>query len=128
MQIRNYKHSDYEIISSWFKEINEIAPQKEQLPEESSFVVEIDNKLIALVTVFLTNVNVCYMENLIADPKFTNRKEIIQKLMDYVFIWAKKIGYKYAAGFTMHERLAKRHIDIGWDYKLNNVIIVGKEL
>ncbi len=128
MIIRNYKNSDYETICSLFKEVKEIAPQKEQLPEESSFVAEVNGKVSALVTIFLTNVNICYMENLIANPKIENRKEIVQNLMNYVFDYAKNKGYKYAAGFTMHEKLAKRHIDIGWDYKVHNVIIVGKEL
>jgi hypothetical protein len=128
MNIRNYTHHDYEMLCSWFKEAKEIAPEQGQLPEESTFVTEVNNIPAALVSVFLTNVDICYMENLIANPEFKNRKEIVQNLMDYAFSFAKSKGYKYSVGFTMHEQLAKRHINIGWDKKVNNVIIVYKEL
>lgn len=128
MNIRNYNKQDYEILCSWFKEIKEIAPEQGQLPEESTFIIELDKTPAALVSIFLTNVDVCYMENLIANPKVENRKEAVQCLMNYAFSFAKNKGYKYSAGFTMHEQLAKRHINIGWDKKVNNVIIVYKEL
>ena len=36
MNIRNYKDSDYSDISSWYKEVKEDAPFKEQIPLESS--------------------------------------------------------------------------------------------
>lgn len=128
MNIRNYTNTDFETISSWFKELNEIAPQKEQLPEESSFIIEVDNKAAALVSIFLTNVNICYMENLIANPGINNKKDVVQYLMNHAFSYAKSKGYKYSVGFTQHEKLAQRHINIGWDHKVNNVIIVCKEL
>lgn len=126
--IRNYQHKDYELLSSWFKEVKEITPEQGQLPEESTFIIEVDSTPAALVSIFLTNVDICYMENLIANPGIKNRKIVVQSLMDYAFDFAKIKGYKYAVGFTMHENLAKRHINIGWDKQLNNAIIVCKEL
>lgn len=125
MNIRNFKSSDYPLIKSWFKD----GPELEQMPEESSFVLEVENKPQACVSVFLTNTNIAYFENLIANPKFkkSERKEAIQKLMEHAWSFAKDKGYKYAVGFTLYEKLAARHLEMGWNKKFYS-ILVGKEL
>lgn len=124
MTIRPYTHNDFKMIQSWHKE----SPEKEQLPLESSFILEKNDVPVVCISVFLTNTNICYMENMIANPEIKDRKDATKAIMEHAWNFAKDKGYKYAVGFTKHESLAKRHLQMGWQKKFNNIIILGQEL
>lgn len=129
MNIRNLKSSDYELISSWWKDIGQHGPTQGQLPEDSSFILELDNKPILTMSVFLTNTDIAYFENLISDPNFKhNRKFYTQALMDHSFSFAKSKGYKYAVAFTTNEKLVNRNLKIGFDTAVRNLFLLSKEL
>lgn len=127
VNIRNFKNEDYDIVNSWWKKVGEIGPTIDYLPEESSFILEIDNNPCLCISVYLTNTPSAYFENLIADPEFKDRKYAAEILLKHAFNFAKNKGYKYALGFTNYEKLATRHLEMGWQKK-KNTTVVFKEL
>lgn len=124
MKIRPYTHSDFEMIKSWSNE----GPEKEQLPLESSFILEKNNVPVVCISVFFTNTNICYMENMIANPEIKDRKDATKAIMEHAWKFAKDKGYKYAIGFTKYAKLAERHVQMGWQKKFSNIFIMAQEL
>lgn len=129
MKIRNYTKEDFNTVISWWKSIGQHGPTEKQLPEESSFVLEINDKPVLMVSAYLTNTDVAYLENLISDPEFKqDRKQYTQLIMDHLFNFVKSKGYKYAVSFTTHEKLVKRNLNIGFDKAVDNLYLLAKEL
>lgn len=129
MNIRFYKKQDFELLSSWWKQQNEPGPTLDMLPEDSTFIVEINNKPIISVCLYLTNCKeVCYIENLIANPEFKeNRKEYIQVLFSFLQNFAKNLGYKKLMCMAYRDALKKRYQEIGLTKTLDVSIFI-KEL
>lgn len=130
MNIRLYKHSDYEIIKGWWLQINESPPSIEMLPEDSTFVLTNENnKPIACVNAYLTNSKeVSFVENLIKDSNSDVKKEDIQKLINYIFNYIKEQGYKRTLCFSYRDKLKKRYQEFGFIKTLDNVSTFCKEL
>lgn len=129
MNIRNYKKEDFKLIKSWWASVGQYGPTEKQMPEESSFILELNNKPVLAVSAYLTNTDVAYIENLITDPSFKdNRKVYTNAIMDYIFKFVQLNGYKYAVGFTTHEKLVKRNLNMGFDKAVNNLYLLAKEL
>ena len=126
--IRNFKKADFEAVSGWWKTIGEHGPSIEQLPEESTFVLAIDDEPALCLAVYLTNTDIAYFENFISDPEFKGRQVATQALLEHAWSFARSKNYKYSVGFTTVDKLTQRYLDMGYDTKVNNVTILGKKL
>lgn len=129
MNIRQFQKNDYEVIKMWWYLANEPSPTIEMLPEESTFVLEIDNAPQACITVYLTNTNyLAYLENLVRNPKLQNNKNHIEILVKHAENFTKKLGYKILLCMSYKEKLKKRYEEMGYMNTLNNLSSFGKEL
>ena len=129
--IRNYKDSDYEMLKNWWNSQNQREPSKELIPNETTFILEVDNEPVVSISVFLTNVRgMCFLENFIGNPlkKGDVRKECSSIIVNYALKFAKELGYKRAVCFSYEEALKKRYQDLGMTKTLDNLSSFVKEL
>ena len=122
--IRNYKKSDFAMISGWWKKANEIGPLETMLPPESSFVAEIDNVPSLCVSLYLTNITeFCYAENFIGNPemKGTLRREASHVLAKHVEGFAKNRGYKRLLCMAHKGPVKHRYEELGYSRTLDDV-------
>src|SRR5277367_2165146 len=94
IKIRPFKKNEFEMILSCWNYAKEIPPTIEMLPEDSTFILEINNEPKMCVSVYLTNTNyVAYVENFVKAPGLKNNK-YSEKLGEYIENFAKQKGYK----------------------------------
>lgn len=122
MFIRPYSQKDYEFIKTWHSDV----PSAEQF-SITSFVIEKDNVPAVCISVILTNTPICYMDNMVGNPEVKDRKDATQAIMNYAWNFAKDKGYKYAVGITKSDKLAERHVQMGW-HNGNKVTLLGRVL
>ncbi len=122
--IRNFKSSDFPMISSWWKESDEIPPSLSMLPEESTLILEIDNKPAFCLSIYFTNCKeYSYLGNFVSDRSIKGpvRKEASQKLMNTVLAYAQNLGYKNVICMTHETKLQKRYQEMGFSPTISNV-------
>lgn len=128
MNIRLYKKEDYELVKSWWLAAKEFAPLEEMLPEESTFILEINNEPKICLTTYLTNCKFfAYLENFVKDPNFNN-EEAIQKLVSHVEKFVKDKGYRVLFCLSYKDKLKERYEELGYTNTLNNLSSFNKEL
>lgn len=128
MNIRLYKESDWSTIKNWWIIANEIPPLKESMTNDSTFVLEKDNDLLASITVYLTNSKeMAYLENLVRNPEFKN-KEAIKNLVNHAERFTKENGYKRLICFSYKSSLKKRYENLGYLNTLSDLSSFVKEL
>lgn len=128
MKIRMYKNSDYEILYTWWLKANEPAPLPGMLPENSTFILEENNKPLASICIYFTNTKeIAYLENLVKDPEFKN-KQAIQQLVEFSENFAKELGYKRLICLTRKEKLKNRYQELGYQKTLDNLSSFVKEI
>lgn len=123
-KIRNFTSSDFPMISSWWKEANELGPNLSMLPEESTLILELDNKPSYCLSIYFTNCKeYAYLGNFISsgsvEKKF--KKEASQKLMDSIINYAKNLGYKNVLCMTHEPKLQNRYKEMGFTPTISNV-------
>lgn len=129
MNIRLFNKNDFKMIQSWWKAADEMAPTIEMLPEDSTFILEIDEKPQICITLYLTNAKyISYLENFVKNPELKNSKEYSKKLVKYVENFAKENGCKILVCLSYKEKLKKRYEELGYMNTLNNISSFAKEL
>lgn len=132
MKIRPYKKEDYAEISAWWKAAKEPGPSRDMMPEESSFILEVQGTPWIAVTVYLTNSpELAWVDNLIASPKMPGgeaRAAAIFWLQAFLERWTKEQGYKKLFCMTEKEVLVKRYQDLGYEPTLKGVTTLIKIL
>lgn len=121
MNIRLYKEEDYEMISSWWKTANELAPPKEMMIEDSAFILEINNKPVISIMLLLTNSPLAWLTSFVKDPEFIDSKEASKAIVNYAENFAKDKGYKTILMFSYTDKLKKRYQDLGYIKSADNV-------
>ena len=85
--VRQVTVDDYSIIDSWYKQYGESKPKSSILPLNGlgGFVIEKDEKPIAVIYLYITNSSMGYFDFLISDPNYKekDRFEIIMELFQY---------------------------------------------
>ncbi len=131
MNIRLYKDSDLKIIKEWAKAHNEYIPESEYLPKDSTFILEIDNKPLVVMTVYLTNCKeIAYLENLMKDPEFVGsvKDEAVQMIFNHCENFTKEQGFKRLIALTSVEPLKTKYQNLGYNKFLNNLSAFAKEI
>lgn len=129
MNIRLFNKNDYETIKMWWYKAHEIPPTLEMLPEDSTFILELDNKPQVSLTVYLTNSkHLAYLENFVKDPELKDSKQYTELLVKHVEMFTKEQGYKVLACLAYKDKLKKRYEDLGYINTLNNLSSFIKEL
>lgn len=121
MNIRLYKNEDYEMIKSWWIEANEPFPPKELMTEDSTFILEINNKPLMSVMLLLTNSSLAWLTSFIKDPKFKDSKEASKFITNYAENFAKEKGYKTILMFSYTDNLKQRYQNLGYIKSADNI-------
>lgn len=115
--IRNYSNTDYPMIESWWLECGEIAPLPGMMPEESSFVAEIDGVPALAIALYTTNTfELAYLENFIGNPAMRGevRQKAASELVEHTVADAKRRGYKRLMCMTEKSILTSRYSQLGF--------------
>lgn len=130
MNIRNFKKSDFEMIKTWWNEAQEMPPTLEMLPEDTTFILEVNNEPQVCITVYLTNTNyVAYLENFVKNPNLKeNSKQHTEALVKYAEEFCKDKGFKVLVCLSYKKKLETRYQDLGYINTLNNISSFVKEV
>lgn len=131
LNIRNYKASEYEMIDSWWKKAEEIGPTRDMLPEESTFILELNGTPWVCMTVYLTNSKeIVWFENLASNPEVSaaGRKEAVNFLIKFCEDFARNKGYKKALAMSATESVTNRYQEIGYFPTCRNITTAIKIL
>lgn len=131
-KIRPYvEASDYETLKGWWEKQNMTPAWKALLPEESTYVLEIDDVPALSLCLYLMNCkDACMVENLIGNPDITGpkRKEATKQLFLYVEEVAKAKGYTTLVLFSYQEKLKQYYESLGYRKTLENVTTFAKSI
>lgn len=130
MNIRNYKHSDFEDIVSWWEHYKEVPPVQGAMMEDSTFVLEINNiSALSLTVLFTQSKEIAYIEGFIKNPLF---KESLEKqgaeLWNHCFDYAKAQGYKRVFCYCAAEPLKNKYERFGMTKSVDKLTAFGREL
>lgn len=128
LKIRPFTEADYEVVSGWAKEYPK--PSKELLTKSSTFVLEVDGKMVFVLTVYFTNCKeICFVENFMGNPELKDeRKAHSQLLFTYVEKLAKDFGYKNIVGFSNVDKLTQKYETFGYRKLTDELCALGKGL
>jgi len=126
IQIRPYKNEDYNEVASWIVDMPQLSA--DLLSKSSTFILEMDSKLLFLLTVYFTNCKeICFLDNFIGNPKMKNeRKEHSQLLFTYIEELAKDLGYKSVVCFSNIDKLTQKYETYGYNKLMKNACVLGK--
>lgn len=131
-KIRHYNDSEYQTIRSWWTDLNEVPPLQDMLPEESSYIFEVDGQPSICVTLYLTNSKAfCMIDNLICSPLFKEkgqRREAIELFKNYIDGVVKEKGFARILCMTEKPALKKRYMELGYRPTLDGVTTFIKEI
>ena len=87
IKVRQVTMEDYKQIDSWYEKRGELRPVMMLLPNDGlgGFIVEKNNRPIAVIYLYLTNSKMGYFDFLMSDPDYIekDRSEIIMSLFQY---------------------------------------------
>lgn len=129
--IRPYRNEDFAEIQSWWAAAGEVAPLPGMMPEESSFIAEIDGVPALAVAIYLTNTpELAYIENLIGNPilKGPDRQQAMKFLVGHFCQFAKSHGHKRLLCMTEKDKLVSRYSELGFSPTLGGVTTLVRSL
>jgi hypothetical protein len=131
-EVRNYKHSDYPMLCSWWKERGEACPSKSMLPLNSTFILEKDGKPIYSISAYATNCSgISFLENFIKNPSFSRQdqdRDYSQLIVDYAVRFLKDNGYERVVCFSYKDNVKKRYEELGMTKTLDNLSSFVREI
>lgn len=129
--IRTYTHADYDMLSSWYKDSSEPCVPKDLLPEDTTFVLELEGVPALCVSVYLTNCKgVAYLEHFIGNPslKGKERQKATSLFFEAMSVFVKGCGYKRIACSTVYPKLKQYYKKLGLVPTNDNVQCFIKEV
>jgi len=131
-KIRHYNGSEYQLIKSWWVDIKEVPPLPIMLPEESTYIFEVNGEPSICVTLYLTNSKAfCMIDNLICSPSLKDkgtRREAIELFKNYIDGVVKEKGFAGILCMTEKPALKKRYMELGYKPTLEGVTTLVKEI
>ena len=132
ISIRLYNESlDYEMLSSWWEGHGQAAPRKDMLPEDTTYVLEVNGKPLLSACLYLMNCKAASLvENVISNPLIflPNRKQLVSALFSHIENVAKSKGYNTLVIFSYEDKVKNRYEELGFTKTLNNVTTFSKEV
>lgn len=129
--IRPYKDIDYELVASWHKMQGEPAPERDMMPLDSSFVVELDGVPVAAIAVYLPNTpSFAMLDNLVGNPEITglSRRDAVNALINHCKQFAQWNGYKRIFCLAYRDKLVTRYKEFGFRPTLQGVTTLIQEV
>jgi hypothetical protein len=131
ISIRHYTPQDFKMLESWWKYTNQAGLTESMLPNETTFVMEIDSVPASCVCLYLTNCyELAYLGNFVSNPelKGPKRHEANKELMKFIKDFANESGYKHVLAFAKEEKLKTHFETLGMRKTLKNLdsFVVGE--
>jgi hypothetical protein len=128
--IRNYKDSDYDMLSGWWHDSNERAPSRSLTPIDTTYILEVDGTPLLSICLMTTNMKgACFIENFVGNPNMKKeRKQYAQTMWDYASDKAKELGYERVIAIPYKAALAEYYKTLGMTQTLDSLISLVKEL
>lgn len=122
MIIRRFNNKDYPEILSWWNARKEVPPTLSMLDNDTTFVIERNDELLACMTIILTNIkDYCYLENVSSNPIQHNRKEAILHLNEFIYNVAKNLGYNNIIVFSHIRKVDEIYKNLGYINTCNDL-------
>jgi hypothetical protein len=130
VNIRQYSDKDFEMISDWWKQANEVGPAKDMLSAQTTFIMEINNVPAYSLSLYLTNCKgLAIFENFAGNPQLKGeRKKFAPVLVNYLEDLAKSLGYKKIMCLSMNDKLVTRYTSLGYNKTVGGLTALVKEL
>lgn len=106
--IRRYQGKDYEQVMGWLVKRGQKKIHPDFLSEHGLIIPE-----KAAVWVYMTNSDVCYIENLITNPEEVERAKWIKLLLDSSIKFARDAGFKFVLSVTNNESVIAHSVTFG---------------
>ena len=129
--IRKFVRDDFEMIQSWWTKQNEFAPTLDMLPEESTFICELNKVPMVAITLYLTNSKeFCMLDNFVGNPDMRGnmRSEASRIIINHAEQFAKELGYKSITCLALKDKLKEYYQSFGYTKRFDNVASFNKEL
>jgi hypothetical protein len=131
VSVRHYKHTDWPEISAWWAHSGEVSPLPLMMPEESSFIAEVDGEPALAVALYLTNTpELAYIENFVGNPKLAGpkRREAAHVLVETFCKFAKERGYNRLLCMSEKPVLVKRYMELGFQPTLSGLTTLVRSM
>jgi len=116
--IRKYEKKDYEKVMTWLTKRGQKKIHPDFLSEHGLIVPE-----KAVVWIYMTNSDACYIENLITNPDEAERGKWIKLLLDSAIKFCRDSGYKFILAVTGNETVIAQSITFGAKVTPNQSLI-----
>ena len=117
LNIRPLEESDYEqILVGWWKDWNWTPPEQDFLPDNgTSGLIVYDKKTpVCAGFIYMTNSKVAWVDWIISNKKYKNRKSALTLLIDALTNAVKLSDKKFSYALIKHEGLIKTYEDAGY--------------
>lgn len=122
ISIRSYTDEDFVMLHRWNAAYGEFGPTREMIPTDSAFILEVDGKPAFFLSMWLTNMNCCYLEGIVSDKSFRGDREACLKAMfDHVEGVAKEKGYNTMIALAYKEPITNMLHKYGFTTTLRNI-------
>lgn len=114
---------DYNTIVSWWKHYNYPIIPRESL-STTGFMI---NDMFA-VWVYLTNSNICYIENAIKDPSKELSDEVMSRLFDFIKEFCLSQGHTNIMTFSLNIKFIERLKSLGFVCSEKQLFVLNSEV
>lgn len=127
---RFFRRDDYLLLRSWWTLRKMVPPQIDMMPEESTFIAEVNGIPVASVSIILTNTGTAWVDNFIADPESDTemRKIAMDLTWEEIKRSLKTQGYVRLFAMSVNPRTRRRYEHFGFKKTLENVTTMMGEL
>lgn len=129
-EVKHFKKEQFPLIASWWREHGLQPPRLSMMPEDSTFVLFVDDMPAASLSVFLTNTPMGWVDNLIANPKVraSARHRATEILLNHVCHFAHEKGHDTLFCMSIRESTDRRYQKLGFRPTATGISTFIKEI
>ena len=127
---RPFKLSEYPLIKSWWTLRKMVPPLLDMMPEESTFVLDVEGKPVASLSLILTNTGTAWLDNFITDPESDAdiRKIGMDLAWQEILTFLKRENYSRLFAMSVNVNTKKRYEEFGFKQTLQGVTTMTMEI
>ena len=127
---RLFRLSEYPLIKSWWTIRKMVPPLLDMMPEESTFVLDVEGKPVASLSLILTNTGTAWLDNFITDPESDAdiRKIGMDLAWQEILTFLKRENYSRLFAMSVNVNTKKRYEEFGFKQTLQGVTTMTMEI
>lgn len=129
--MRQYTIADYPMIESWWKTSDMPVPPINAIPEDTTFIVEMDGIAAVVCSLIETNIKAyAYIDFLVGNPEIQDHGRRLATHLIFSFIddLGRQKGYDYLIGFSMKPKLTEYYLSQGFRKTFSNLTCIVRDL